>query len=152
MIGWGEAVPQGRKNPLSAGVVVVRRVHGEWHYLLLCSFQYWDFPKGLVEAGELPLAAAQREVAEESALTNLQFHWGVDYCETPPYGQYRKIARYYLAESSEGMVELLVNPELGLPEHDEFCWVDQVRAETLLAPRVQPVLRWAAALLSGQSA
>lgn len=126
---------------------MVRRSNDEWRYLLLCSFQYWDFPKGLVEAGEAPLAAAQREVAEESALINLRFEWGLDFCETPPYGQFRKIARYYLAESVDGEVELLVNPELGKPEHDEFCWVTQVEAEALLAPRVQPVLRWAAELL-----
>lgn len=132
-----------RKNPLSAGVVIVRRINGEWRYLLLCSFQYWDFPKGLVEAGEEPLAAAQREVAEESTLENLQFHWGHDYCETPPYGQFKKIARYYLAESSAGEVSLPVNPALGRPEHDDFLWVTLAEAETMLAPRVQPVLRWA---------
>lgn len=138
-----------RKNPLSAGVVVVRRINGEWRYLLLCAYQYWDFPKGLVEAGEAPLAAAQREVEEESALTGLQFHWGHDYCETPPYGQFRKIARYYLAESATGEVSLPVNPELGRPEHEDFLWVSQAKAETMLAPRVRPVLRWAADRLDG---
>lgn len=136
-----------RDNPLSAGVIVVRRINGEWHYLLLCAYQYWDFPKGLVEAGEAPLAAALREVAEESTLANLQFHWGHEFCETPPYGQYKKIARYYLAESATGEVDLPVNPELGRPEHEAFRWVGQAEAEALLAPRVQPVLRWAVAQL-----
>lgn len=142
---------QGRTNPLSAGVVVVRRVEGEWRYLLLCAYQYWDFPKGLVEAGEEPLAAACREVAEESTLENLSFRWGHGFYETPPYGQYKKIARYYLAESAEGAVDLPVSPELGRPEHEDYRWVSRVEAERMLAPRVQPVLRWAGALM-GDSA
>lgn len=141
---------QDRKNPLSAGVVVVRRINGEWHYLLLCSFQYWDFPKGLVEAGEEPLAAAQREVAEETTLTALQFNWGHAFRETPPYGQHKKIARYYLAESPLGEVDLPVSPELGRPEHEDFRWVTQTQAEALLAPRVQPVLQWAVTLLESR--
>lgn len=140
---------QARKNPLSAGVVVVRRFGDEWRYLLLCAFDYWDFPKGLVEEGEEPLAAARREVAEESNLDGLLFHWGHGFCETPPYGQYKKIARYYLAESANGEVSLPVNPELGHPEHDHFLWVSHTEAEAMLAPRVQPVLRWAAGLLGG---
>lgn len=140
---------QGRKNPLSAGVIVMRRIDGEWHYLLLCAYNYWDFPKGLVEEGEEPLAAAQREVEEETTLNNLQFHWGHQYRETPPYGQYKKIARYYLAESPDGDVDLPVNPELGRPEHDDFRWVSQAEAEAVLAPRVQPVLQWAIEIVTG---
>ena len=127
--------------------MVIRRIDGEWRYLLLCAFQYWDFPKGLVELNEEPLAAAQREVAEESTLENLQFHWGYDFYETPPYGQYKKIARYYLAESAAGDVDLPINPELGHPEHEDFRWVTLAEAEAMLAPRVQPVLQWALGLL-----
>ncbi|WP_347258862.1 NUDIX domain-containing protein [Methylocaldum sp.] len=61
---------------LSAGVVIVRIYPAEPRYLLLRAFQYWDFPKGVVEEGEDPLAAAQREVFEETALTELNFRWG----------------------------------------------------------------------------
>lgn len=140
---------QERGNPLSAGVIVIRRIDGEWRYLLLCAYNYWDFPKGLVEEGEEPLAAAQREVAEETTLDNLQFRWGHEYRETPPYGHHRKIARYYLAESQDGEVDLPVNPEIGRPEHDDFRWVTQAQAEALLAPRVQPVLQWAVEMING---
>ena len=48
---------------LSAGVVVVRREGDVWHYLLLRAYNYWDFPKGIVDAGEDPREAACREVA-----------------------------------------------------------------------------------------
>ena len=38
---------------LSAGVVVVRNVQGSWLFLMLRAYRNWDFPKGLVEPGEL---------------------------------------------------------------------------------------------------
>ena len=139
---------QDQKNPLSAGVVIVRHINGEWHYLLLRAYQYWDFPKGLVEEGEDPLAAARREVEEETTLNALQFQWGQQFRETPPYGLHKKVARYYLAESPQGDVDLPVSPELGRPEHEEFRWATQAQAEKLLSPRVQPVLQWAATLLA----
>lgn len=127
---------------LSVGVVIVRIYPAEPRYLLLRAFQYWDFPKGVVEEGEDPLAAAQREVFEETALTELNFRWGKGYLETPPYGA-GKIARYYLAESPGGEVHLPVNPLLGKPEHDEFRWVTFEEADKLLGPRLRPILNWA---------
>ena len=132
---------------LSAGVIVVRRVQGAWHYLLLRAYKYWDFPKGLVESGEEPLEAARREVAEESGLEDLVFSWGHDYQETPPYGP-GKIARYYVAETHQSEVILPVSPELGRPEHHEYRWMSYQEARGLLAPRVAPILDWVHALIS----
>jgi len=131
-----------RTKTLSAGVAVVRTFPDGWRFLLLRAFQYWDFPKGMVEAGEESLAAAQREVEEETTLTGLQFHWGYDYRDTPPYRR-GKVARYYLAESPTGSVLLPVSPELGRPEHDEYRWVAYPEARRLLSPRVKPILDWA---------
>lgn len=128
---------------LSAGVVVVRRFDGEPRYLLLRVFRYWDFPKGLVEPGEGPLEGARREVREEAALADLDFRWGPEYRETPPYGPQHKVARYYLAESSRGEVTLPVSPELGRPEHHEFRWAGFEAARDLLNDRLRPVLEWA---------
>jgi bis(5'-nucleosidyl)-tetraphosphatase len=127
---------------LSAGVVVVRRRAGTLHYLLLRAFSYWDFPKGLVEPGEDPFQAAQREVWEEAALRDLVFRWGKGFQETRPYG-IGKIARYYVAESLSGDVELRINPLLGRPEHEEFRWVDVAVAHPLLVARLHPILSWA---------
>jgi bis(5'-nucleosidyl)-tetraphosphatase len=127
---------------LSAGVVVVRRSAGQWRYLLLRAGSYWDFPKGMVEPGEDPLAAAIRETEEETTLTGLDFRWGRAYIETEPYGK-NKIARYYLAESKTGEVNLPVSAELGHPEHDEYLWLDYEAARLLLVLRVQAVLDWA---------
>jgi len=133
-----------KKTPriLSAGVVLVRAERGVWQYLLLRAYQYWDFPKGRTEAGETPLEAARREVAEETGITELHFHWGESYTETGPYAR-GKVARYYLAETPTAEVVLGIAPELGTPEHHEWQWVDEKTAYRLAAPRVRQVLDWA---------
>ncbi|MFZ1828751.1 MAG: NUDIX domain-containing protein [Candidatus Competibacteraceae bacterium] len=127
---------------LSSGVVVVHWTRDHYDYLLLRAYNYWDFPKGVVEANESPLAAAVREVEEETTLTGLRFRWGDAYRETHPYNQGRKVARYYIAESPSTEVSLLLNPELGRPEHSEFRWVHRAEAWTLLTPRVRAILEW----------
>ncbi len=129
---------------LSAGVVVVRHCEAERRYLLLRAYSYWDFPKGLVESGEQPLAAALRELAEETGLRQVELRWGERYRETGVYGR-GKVARYYLAACESGEVFLPVNPALGRPEHHEYRWLNSAQAQDLLVARLQPVLAWAEA-------
>jgi bis(5'-nucleosidyl)-tetraphosphatase len=138
------------KKVLSAGVIVVRREGDVLRYLLLRAYNYWDFPKGLVEVGEEPLEAACREVEEETGLTDLVFSWGHDYQETPPYGQ-DKVARYYVAETRQDTIILPVSPELGHPEHHEYRWTSYQEARELLVPRLTRILDWAHALISGKT-
>ena len=131
-----------KQKTLSAGVVVLRPGQRGYLYLVLRCYDYWDFPKGMVEAGESPIAAACREVREEASLAELEFPWGQAFIETEPYGR-GKVARYYLGLSRRGDVELPLNPQLGRPEHHEFRWLDYASARALLPPRLQPVLDWA---------
>ncbi len=133
---------------LSCGVVVLHWTGKYYQYLLLRAYNYWDFPKGVVEVNEAPLAAAVREVEEETTLTGLRFRWGDTYRETHPYNQGRKVARYYIAESPETAVSLPPNPELGRPEHNEFRWVDRVEAWHLLTPRVRAILEWSDTIIT----
>jgi bis(5'-nucleosidyl)-tetraphosphatase len=127
---------------LSAGVIVARPEQARHLYLLLRAYRNWDFPKGLLEPGESPLQAAVREVEEETTLRDLDFRWGMDYRETPPYAG-KKIARYYLAESRAGAVDLPVSPEIGMPEHHEYRWLPYRDARELLVDRLQAILDWA---------
>jgi bis(5'-nucleosidyl)-tetraphosphatase len=129
---------------LSAGAVVIKGRGEARRYLILRAYRNWDFPKGHVEPGEDPLAAAVREVEEETTLTDLSFPWGYAFRETAPYSR-GKVARYYLAASAGRAVCLPVSAELGRPEHDEFRWVDYQEAAQLLPPRLQPILEWAEA-------
>jgi 8-oxo-dGTP pyrophosphatase MutT (NUDIX family) len=133
----------GRAPRISAGVVVVRRVGDDWRFLLLRAFNHWDFPKGMVEAGEQPIEAAVREVREESLIDDLDFAWGEDSTQTGPYSG-GKVARYYLACTRQTDITLPFNPEIGRAEHSEYRWVSYDQAMELVSPRVKPVLRWAA--------
>jgi 8-oxo-dGTP pyrophosphatase MutT (NUDIX family) len=136
-----------RTPRLSAGVVLVRQTEGGWRFLLLRAFNHWDFPKGMVEPGEDPLAAAVREVREESLIEDLEFSWGETSTRTGPYSR-GKVACYYIAQTRTADVTLPVNPELGRPEHSEFRWVDFDEAVKLVSPRVRPVLMWAAQVMN----
>jgi len=131
---------------LSAGVVVVRDTPDGARILLLRAYKNWDFPKGLVEPGEEPRAAAIRETAEETGIADLAFEWGNEYFETQPYAR-NKVARFYLARTRAERVVLPVNPELGRAEHHEFRWVDLAEAYALAPPRLQAVISWAASKL-----
>jgi len=113
---------------------------------MLRAYRNWDFPKGGVEAGEMPLAAARREVREETAIGDLRFTWGEDYRETEPYGN-NKVARYYIAETQTSGVTLPVNPDLGRPEHNEGRWLTLAAARNLSSPRVAAIIEWAAGKL-----
>ena len=136
-----------RPTRLSAGVVVVRETSEGWRYLLLRAFNHWDFPKGMVEAGEEPLAAAIREVREETGIVDLEFAWGDVHTETGPYSR-GKVARYYLASTRTSDVVLMIIEELGRAEHNEYRWVDLETALRLVSPRVQPIVHWAAARIA----
>ena len=113
---------------------------------MLRAYRNWDFPKGMVEAGEDPLAAARREVREETLIEDLEFEWGEVYKETEPYGK-RKVARYYVAATRTEEVSLPVSPELGRPEHDEWRWVDRDTALSLASGRLQTIVRWASQVI-----
>ena len=121
----------------------MRRGPTGWLFLMLRAYRNWDFPKGGVEAGEEPLAAARREVREETLIEDLEFNWGEVYLETGPYGN-RKIARYYLAVTRTEKIALPVSPELGRPEHDEWRWLGCEEARALASARLQPIVQWAA--------
>ena len=138
---------------LSAGVVVLRETADGARFLLLRAYRNWDFPKGGVERGEEPLAAAVREADEEAGLTDLAFDWGTEFIETEPYAR-DKVARYYLARTRAERITLKVNPALGRPEHQEYRWVDLTEAFALTVPRLQRVIAWAAgkAMLAAQLA
>ena len=134
----------------SAGAVVFRPVPGGQLFLLLRAYRNWDFPKGEVGQDEEAIAAAQREVCEETGITDLRFTAGAVYFDTPPYAR-GKVARYYLAETGTERVQLGVNPELGRPEHHEFRWLRHAEARTLLVDRLRAVLDWADGLLLSTS-
>lgn len=69
-------MPRGKARPeVSAGGVVFRLRDDAPRFLLIHdSHRNWGFPKGHLVEDEEPLAAAVREIAEETGLTDLVLH------------------------------------------------------------------------------
>ncbi|WP_413574921.1 NUDIX domain-containing protein [Bdellovibrio sp. HCB290] len=133
---------------LSAGIVPYKNTEQGVRFLILRSFNYWDFPKGEVEPGEDPLEAAIREMQEESGLVNPQFVHGKNHYDTEPYSK-GKVARYFLAQiSADQKVVMGISKVLGVPEHQEYRWASAEECEYLFGPRLTRVLGWAKAKLN----
>ena len=130
------------ESKLSCGIVLARRTDDGWLTLMLRAFHHWDFPKGIRERGEEPLQAAIREVGEETSITELAFDWGDRYFETGPYSR-GKIARYFIASTTQDQVVMGPSPETGEPEHHEWRWVSFDEAYDLGSPRVRQIVQWA---------
>lgn len=130
------------ESRLSCGVVVARKTDVGWLTLMLRAFHHWDFPKGIRERGEEPMQAAVREVGEETGVTELSFDWGDRYFETGPYSR-GKVARYFIATTTQDEVVMGISPETGEPEHHEWRWVSFDEAFDLGAPRVRTIVQWA---------
>ena len=88
------------------------------------------------------MQTAIREVAEEAGITELAFDWGDRFFETGPYSR-GKIARYFIAATSQEEVEMGISPETGEPEHHEWRWVSFDEAYDLGSPRVRQIVQWA---------
>lgn len=125
----------------SAGSVILRRVDGVWHALLLRAWSHWDFPKGNVESGESLMQAALREVREETGICDLCFPWGRAFARTCVYSR-DKVAYYAIATSETAEVCLLANPVTGETEHEEFRWVPWDQVAKLLSPRLGCIVEW----------
>ncbi len=130
------------ESRLSCGVIVARKTDAGWVTLMLRAFHHWDFPKGIRERGEEPMQAAIREVGEETGVTELSFDWGDRFFETGPYSR-GKIARYFIASTTQEDVVMGISPETGEPEHHEWRWVTFDEAFDLGAPRVRSIVQWA---------
>ncbi len=93
------------RNETSAGGVVFRKEGAEPLYLLIRDcYRNWGFPKGHLEEGELPDAAALREVGEETGVAKLQIHAPVETIDW--HFRFRgrlihKVCHFFLMEASD---------------------------------------------------
>lgn len=97
----------------SAGGVVLRRIDGVLHVLLIRDpYDNWGLPKGHLERGEGPRAAAVREVHEETGLQGVRV--GMELGAIDWYFRYEgrlihKFCTFYLMASPRGEVEPAVD-------------------------------------------
>lgn len=91
------------REETSAGGVVVRLDNGRALFLLIRdSYKNWGFPKGHLEPGETPDAAALREVNEETGLDDLVLRGEISTIDW--YFRFRgrlvhKVCHFYLMET-----------------------------------------------------
>ncbi|HEX8341071.1 MAG TPA: NUDIX domain-containing protein [Tepidisphaeraceae bacterium] len=110
------------KHERSAGIVVFRDPPGaERLFLLLDYGRHWDYAKGHVEAGEDDRAAAVRELAEETGITQADFVDGfsreITYVFKNRHGGFiRKVVMFFAARTEEETVELS-------HEHVGYAWL-----------------------------
>lgn len=90
----------------SAGGVIFRRGTGNGSVLLIKdAYRNWGFPKGHLEEGEEAAAAALREIAEETGLTDLVNHGHIQ--DIDWFFRFRgklihKTCAFYLVEAPTG--------------------------------------------------
>ena len=91
------------RQEVSAGGVVYRFDGGRALFLLIRdSYDNWGFPKGHLEQGEAPEAAAVREVTEETGLASVESRGAIETIDW--YFRFRgrlihKVCHFYLMES-----------------------------------------------------
>ena len=106
--GAGNARSRARRE-VSAGGVVYRMASGEdgvpraMFLLIRDSYRNWGFPKGHLEPGELPDAAAMREVLEETGLAQVELRGAIETIDW--YFRFRgrlihKVCHFFLMETA----------------------------------------------------
>ena len=130
------------QKEVSAGGIVFRRAQdGKVRFLLIRdSYQNWGFPKGHLENGETPAAAAARETAEETGLDPLVIHGPIRIIDW--FFRFRgrfihKYCHFFLMESRDG------EPQPQADEGISACrWCTYEEAlETLSYDNARGVLR-----------
>ena len=140
----------------SAGAVIFRRERGIIKYLLLHyprgvrrPSPYWDFPKGHVERGEKLIETAEREVTEETGLTNIKFFEGfkswIKYFFKYKSKTVVKVVTFFLAETKIKKVKISF-------EHKGFKWLPYEKSlEQLTFNNAKEILKKADDFLSKKS-
>ena len=110
----------------SAGAVIFNENDGLTNFLLLNYPEgHWDFPKGNIEKGELPIDTVRREISEETGINNIKifpsFKKKIVYYYRRNAGLVHKEVIYFLARA------LTLDVTLS-HEHKNYLWLDLEKA------------------------
>ncbi len=116
---------------LSSGFIVFRRAPTGPLFLLIrnAAHGHWDFPKGHLNPGENELAAALRELREETSIASIKpipdFREQISYHVQKSGETYPKEVTYFLGEAETEGVRLS-------SEHSQSRWASLYEALTLV--------------------
>ncbi|MDR1393416.1 MAG: NUDIX hydrolase [Bifidobacteriaceae bacterium] len=139
---------------VSAGGLVVDAIDGVAHAAVIARRNRggrleWCLPKGHLEDGETPAAAAVREILEETGIRGQVIrHLGsIDYWFVGQSHRVHKVVHHYLLSAQEGQLTAENDPDA---EAEEAAWVplDELR-ERLAYPNERRLVQMARRLLDG---
>lgn len=120
------------KKVISAGIIIFRKTREGFKFLLLYHGRnYWNFPKGKLEAAERSWQAAFREVYEETGLKTSELKLVEDFKTYERFSFRRgkekifKIVILYLAETKQSRVTVS-------SEHEGYGWFTYNEAKRML--------------------
>lgn len=118
---------------ISAGIIIFRKAREGHKFLLLYHGRnYWNFPKGKIEAGERSWQSAVREVKEETGLKASELHFIENFkaYERFSFGRGKerifKIVILYLAETKQPRITVSW-------EHEGYGWFTFSEAKKVLS-------------------
>jgi 8-oxo-dGTP pyrophosphatase MutT (NUDIX family) len=133
------------RNERSAGFIVFRlNASGVREYLLLDYGRHWDFAKGHLEKGEDDLAAALRELREETGIVDVKsihgFHHEITYFfRDRKKGLIRKTVVFFLGQTNANDSEIVLSHE-----HEGFKFLPfETAIKETTYPNARQVLRLA---------
>jgi 8-oxo-dGTP pyrophosphatase MutT (NUDIX family) len=122
----------------SGGIVILKSVDADWHFLALIKKSgKYDIAKGVREKGETVFDCAKREASEEASLLerDLNFTWGKI---SNSYGR----GTAYIATTT-ATPTIKPNPETGLKEHIGIKWVPYKEMIANVSDFLIPSIKWA---------
>jgi 8-oxo-dGTP pyrophosphatase MutT (NUDIX family) len=124
----------------ASGFLVFRRHPTGWKFLLLRHADRWDLPKGLVEPAETPLAAAFRELQEETGIPATAVRVVPDFQFTHRYQIPGPQGQPVVKQLTIFLAVIEAEPTLVLTEHLGFQWFDWAPPQRIEPQNVDQVL------------
>ena len=112
----------------SRGFILFREENGKILFLLLrYKAGHWDFPRGHIEEGEDELAAAKRELREETSISDINIIQGFSYEYSYKFFNNQREKKVLLLLAKTSQKDIILSPE-----HIEFKWLDFENALKLI--------------------